>query len=198
MVSTSPFPKLVLATRNPHKALELKQLLDHDHINIVDLTEFPDAPHVDETASSLVGNAKLKALSAQKHTNLWALGDDTGLFVEALDGAPGVRSARFAGDGADAEANRHLLLQHLADHSNRSAKFITILALALPDEMHCFEGCLNGHIAKSVMSTEGFGYESIFIPEGFDVSLSQLSKSLKNQFSHRAKSAAQVINFLIR
>ncbi len=196
MSSTLPYPKLVLATRNPHKVAELKRILDPAHVDIIDLAVFPDAPHVHETASSLIGNATLKALSAQKHTNLWAVGDDTGLFIDALNGDPGVRSARFAGETADAEANRRLVLQRLADHSDRRARFVTVLALALPEETHYFEGSLKGRIARSALSIQGFGYESIFIPEGFDVSLAQLSRQKKNKISHRAQSAVKLMNFL--
>ena len=196
MASICSPPKLVLATRNPHKAAELKLLLASASADVIDLSAFADAPSVDETASSLEKNAALKALSAHEHTGLWALGDDTGLLIDALNGQPGVRSARFAGMKTDDTANRALVLQMLANETNRSAQFITILALAYPDGLKYFEGCLHGHIATSAMSTRGFGYESIFVPEGFNISLAQLSREEKNRISHRGRSAAKLLNFL--
>ncbi|MCY4673731.1 MAG: RdgB/HAM1 family non-canonical purine NTP pyrophosphatase [Bacteroidetes bacterium] len=196
MASICSPPKLVLATRNTHKAAELKLLLASASADVIDLSAFPDAPSVDETASSLEKNAALKALSAHEHTGLWALGDDTGLCIDALNGQPGVRSARFAGMNTDDTTNRALVLRMLANETNRSAQFITILALAYPDGLEYFEGCLHGHIATSTMSTRGFGYESIFVPEGFNISLAQLSREEKNRISHRGLSAAKLLNFL--
>jgi XTP/dITP diphosphohydrolase len=193
--SCSPL-KLVLATRNTHKASELKLLLASASADIMNLSAFPDAPSVDESASSLEENAALKALSAHDHTGLWALGDDTGLCIDALDGQPGVRSARFAGINTDDTANRTLVLQMLANETNRSAQFTTILALAYPGGLKYFRGCLRGHIATSEMSTQGFGYESIFVPEGFNISLAQLSREEKNGISHRGHSAAKLLDFL--
>ena len=196
MVPACSPPQLVLATRNPHKAAELKLLLAAAPFEILDLSAFPDTPPVDETAPTLKGNAALKALSAQKHTGFWALGDDTGLYINALDGRPGVHSARFAGKRADAKANRTLVLELLANKSDRTARFITILALAHSEGVHYFEGHLNGCIAWSALSTRGFGYESIFIPDGFDVSLAQLSREEKNRISHRAQGATRLVNFI--
>lgn len=196
MVSNDSKSTLLLATRNSHKADEFRLLLASDSLKILDLSAFPNAPMVDETASSLKGNATLKALSAQAHTGLWSLSDDTGLFIDALHGQPGVHSARFAGKSADSKANRSLVLDLMANTSNREAKFMTILALALSDEIHYFEGHLMGRIARSPMSTQGFGYESIFIPDGFNISLAELSKQDKNQISHRGKSAVLLKQFI--
>lgn len=196
MASIPSLLRLVLATRNTHKAAELKLLLGSASVETLDLFAFPGAPPVPETASTLKGNATLKALSAQRHTGLWALGDDTGLYIDALDGRPGVHSARFAGEQADAEANRTLVLELLADKSDRTARFSTVLALAHPEGVHYFEGHLNGCIARSALSTRGFGYESIFIPEGFNVCLAQLSRVEKNRISHRAQSAIRLANFI--
>ncbi len=196
MVPVQSLPQLVLATRNTYKAGELKLLLASAPVEVIDLSTFPDAPPVDETAPDLRSNAALKALSAQKHTGLWALGDDTGLYIDALGGRPGVHSARFAGERADAKANRALVLELLADKSDRTARFMTILALAYPEGIHYFEGRLNGRIAESSLSTQGFGYESIFIPDGASVSLAQLSRKEKNKISHRAQSAMALVSFL--
>ncbi len=191
------FPlQLVLATRNIHKAGELKFLLASAPVEVIDLSVFPDAPSVDETAPDLRGNAALKALSAQKYTGLWALGDDTGLYIDALGGRPGVHSARFAGEQSDADANRALVLELLTNKSDRTARFMTILALAYPEGIHYFEGRLNGRIAESSLSTRGFGYECIFIPDGFNISLAQLSREEKNKISHRAQSATALLHFI--
>jgi len=189
-------PKLVLATRNTHKAAELKLLLASASTDVMDLSAFPGAPSVNESASSLEENAALKALSAHEYTGLWALGDDTGLCIDALDGQPGVRSARFAGTNKDEIANRTLVLQMLANEANRSAQFMTILALAYSGGLKYFRGCLHGRIATSEMSTKGFGYESIFVPEGSNISLAQLSREEKNEISHRGRSAAKLLDFL--
>ena len=189
-------PKLVLATRNTHKAAELKLLLASASADVMDLSAFPDAPSVDESASTLEENAAMKALSAHEHTGLWALGDDTGLCIDAIDGLPGVRSARFAGTNTDDKTNRALVLRMLAFATNRSAQFITILALAYSGGLKGFRGCLHGHIAKSEMSTQGFGYESIFVPEGYNISLAQLSREEKNRISHRGLSAKKLLDFL--
>ncbi len=188
--------RLVLATQNSHKAAELKLLLAAAPVEVIDLSAFPDAPAVHETADSLKGNATLKARNARQHTGLWALGDDTGLYIHALDGKPGVRSARFAGENADAKSNRALVLELLSDKSDRTARFTTVLALAHPDGLHYFEGHLDGHISHAPMSTSGFGYESIFIPDGFRVSLAQLSRDEKNRISHRGRGAAKLADFL--
>ena len=147
MAPTDLKQKLVLATRNMNKAEELKLLLASDSLEILDLSAFPDAPAVGETSSSLRGNAKLKASSAHIYTGLWAVGDDTGLYVHALDGKPGVHSARFAGKNADSHENRSLVLDLLANKSDRTAKFVTILALAHDGQINYFEGRLNGHIS---------------------------------------------------
>ena len=114
----------------------------------------------------------------------------------ALGGDPGVRSARFAGQLTDAEANRNLILQLLKDTSDRTARFVTILALARPQGLNYFQGQLNGHIAMSSMSTQGFGYESIFIPDGFNVSLAQITREMKNKISHRSQAASDLISLI--
>ena len=196
MTNISSPPLLVLATRNTHKAAELKLLLSSASADVVDLSAFPDAPSVNESASSLEENAALKAISTYEYTGLWALGDDTGLCIDALDGQPGVRSARFADTNKDDIANRTLVLQMLANETNRSAQFITILALAYSGGLKYFRGRLHGQIATSEMSTEGFGYESIFVPEGSNISLAQLSREEKNEISHRGRSAAKLLDFL--
>jgi len=196
MASISTKQKLVLATQNSHKAAELKLLLTYASFEILDLSAFPDAPLVDETSSSLKGNATLKALSALTHTRLWSIGDDTGLFIDALEGKPGVHSARFAGKNANSQENRSLVLDLLANQSNRTAKFVTVLALAHYEGIHYFEGQLNGHISMLPMSTQGFGYESIFIPDGYSISLAQLTTKEKNNISHRAKSATSLLQFI--
>jgi len=187
---------IVLASRNVYKIEELKLLLAGAHVDFVDLSAFADAPSVDEDASTLMENATLKALSAKKHTGLYALGDDTGLFIDALDGQPEILSARFAGDHASAGQNRQLVLELLKHESNRTAKFITVLALAHSHGISYFEGELKGRISMSVMSSQGFGYESIFIPEGLDVSMAQLARQQKNLISHRAQSAESLLHFL--
>ena len=191
-------PQLVLATRNLHKASELKLLLANAPVKVSDLSVFPDTPLVDESGASLKENASQKAINAHTHTGLWALGDDTGLYIHALGGQPGLLSARFAGEHATSAENRTLILELLTNKLDRAAKFVTVLALASPQGLTCFEGSLHGHIATSAMSTKGFGYESIFVPDGFDISLAQMPRAEKNKISHRAHSASKLIRHLRR
>ena len=187
---------IVLASRNVHKVEELKLLLATASFDFVDLSDFPDAPSVVEDETTLMGNAALKALSAQQHTGFSAIGDDTGLFIDALHGEPGVHSARFAGDYATGADHCQLVLELLNHESYRAAKFVTVLALAHSDGISYFQGHLNGKISMSVMSSQGFGYEPIFIPEGLNVSMAQLSRQQKNTISHRAESAKSLLRFL--
>ena len=155
-----------------------------------------DSKKVDQILGHKVQNLKKRAFSDRQYTGLWAVGDDTGLYGHALDGKPGVHSARFAGKNADSHENRSLVLDLLANKSDRTAKFVTILALAHDGQINYFEGRLNGHISMVPLSTQGFGYESIFIPDGFNISLAQLSKEDKNKISHRAESAILLVRFI--
>ena len=177
---------LVLATRNAGKVRELERLLAALPVALVPAPA--DAPEVDETAPTLEGNALLKARALHTHTGLAALGDDTGLFVDALGGAPGIRSARYAGESADDDANRARMLQELAGHADRRAHFRT--AIAFVDESgaaRTFEGVCEGTILTAERGAGGFGYDALFVPDGHAETFAELPLDVKNRISHRAR-----------
>ena len=182
----TPHPvRLVLATRNPGKVAELAARLDG-----VDLVPAADlgAPEVVEDADTLRGNAEKKARALYDHTGLPSLADDTGLEVDALDGAPGVWSARFAGPGADDAANRRLLLDRLGDTPDRAARFRTVLAYADDAGVRFFDGVCEGAITEAEAGTGGFGYDAVFEPaEGDGRTFAQMDTGEKNAISHRGR-----------
>lgn len=180
--------KLVLATKNAHKLKELSALFAGEGLSLLSMHDFPDMPDVEEDGSTLEENAIKKAREIQTHTGLWTLADDTGLEVDALDGAPGVYSARFAGEPVSYDANNRKLLALLAHAASRKARFRTVIALAGPDgSMRTVEGRVDGEILPSPRGTGGFGYDPVFVPEGFDKTFAEMSDEEKNTCSHRAR-----------
>ncbi len=180
--------KLVLATRNRHKADEIAAILRGVPADLVNLAEFPDAPEVEETGDTLEANALLKADSAAGHTGLAAAADDTGLFVDALAGAPGVRSARYAGAECNYEKNNVKLLEELRDlpAERRTARFECVVALVLPGKTPLFfTGALPGRIINAPRGGKGFGYDPIFQPDDMEITLAEMSVEAKNAISHR-------------
>jgi len=180
--------KIVLATKNPHKLEEILSILGE--IPGVEFLTFRDIPlpDVEETEGTLEENAILKATSVARETGLPALAEDTGLEVEALGGAPGVRSARFAGEDKDYRANNEKLLGLLKGVTDRRARFRTVAVLALPDgRTWTAEGVLEGRIAETPRGEGGFGYDPLFIPEGETRTLAEMSPEEKNRISHRRK-----------
>ena len=178
----------VLATANAHKAAEMRAVLEALG---VELTDRPDGvAEVEETEDSLEGNALLKARDLVSATGAAAIADDTGLFVDALDGRPGVRSARYAGEHATYEANVVKLLEELSDvdGARRGARFVTVICVAYPDgTSHCVEGVLEGRIARRPVGDQGFGYDPVFVPSGLDGrTLAEMTPLEKNDLSHRA------------
>jgi XTP/dITP diphosphohydrolase len=180
--------KFVLATRNRHKADEIAAILRGVPVELVNLEEFPDAPDVEETGDTLEANALLKAGSAAGHTGLAAAADDSGLFVDALDGAPGVHSARYAGPECSYEKNNAKLLKELHDlpAGRRTARFECVVALIMPGKTPLFfKGALPGRIIDAPRGDNGFGYDPIFQPEGMETTLAEMSVEAKNAISHR-------------
>ena len=180
-------PKLLISTRNPHKLREITAIMEPLGVALVSLDAFPDAPEVDEDRETLDGNAIKKACELQAFTGLPTLADDTGLEVEALGGAPGVRSARFAGEDADDAANRALLIERLEDADDRRARFRTVIALCTASGTHTFEGSCKGTIIPEERGEQGFGYDPIFQPEGRDVTFAEMAEAEKNAISHRGR-----------
>lgn len=188
---------LVLATRNPGKVKELRALLGDLSVTLRTPADLDAPPDVDEDQPTLEGNARKKALTLHAYTGLPTLADDTGLEVAALDGRPGVHSARYAGPDADDAANRTKLLRQLTGAADRGAQFRTVLAWVDEDgDVRTFEGVCRGHIITEERGTGGFGYDALFVPEGESQTFAELSAAEKNQISHRARALRQFVDFL--
>ena len=189
--------RIVCASANPHKVEELARLLP----SWVELVARPsDIGDIDEDAPTLEGNAIIKAVEIANHASEWAISDDTGLEVEALNGAPGVRSARFAGDHATDSENRALLLAKLDGVTNRSARFRTVVALvSSKGDIHFVGGECVGTIAESERGDSGFGYDSLFIPaDGDGRTFAEMNGPEKDAVSHRGRALAQIPELLAR
>ena len=190
--------KIVFATNNKHKLEEIKDILGKD-FEIVSLTEIGCHEDIPETGVTLQENARQKSTYVVEHYNQNCFADDTGLEVEALGGEPGVHSARYAErTDHDSEANMRKLLTKLDGQTNRKACFRTVISLIIDGVEHQFEGKVDGTIAKEKHGTEGFGYDPIFIPEGYDKSFAQLGEEIKNQISHRARAVKKLAEYLGR
>ena len=186
--------EICFATHNENKIREVRILLHP--IKIVGLTELGQHEEIPETGQTLDENSLLKAqfLFSKFQVNCFA--DDTGLEVESLNGAPGVYSARYAGDKKDNQANIDLLLQNLEGIENRNARFRTVISLILNGETFTFEGVVNGRITKDISGSEGFGYDPIFMPEGYDITFAEMSLEEKNSISHRGKAIKKLVDYL--
>lgn len=188
--------KLVFATNNDHKLAEVSAMLGEE-FELLSLKDIHCTEEIDETANTLEGNATIKAHYVREHYGLDCFADDTGLEVEVLEGAPGVHSARYAaGEGHDSEANMQKLLRELGGQTNRSARFRTVICLLLNGEEYCFEGIVRGCIAEEKRGEAGFGYDPLFIPEGYTESFAELGEEIKNKISHRARAIQALIEFL--
>ena len=188
--------KLVFATNNKHKLDEVRNITSRHPVEIVSLAEINCFDDIPETADTLEGNALQKAHYIQEKFGLNCFADDTGLEVEALNNAPGVYSARYAGPGHDSEAIMKKLLQEMEGKENRKARFRTVIALVWNGKTYTFEGIVNGTITTAKRGENGFGYDPIFIPEGYDQTFAELGDNIKNQISHRAKAVEKLDEFL--
>lgn len=188
--------KLVFATNNKHKLDEVRKITAQHNIEVVSLADIHCHDEIPETADTLEGNALQKAQYIQDKFGLDCFADDTGLEVEALDNAPGVYSARYAGPGHDSETNMQKLLQEMEGKTNRKARFRTVIALIIGDKQYCFSGIVNGTITTEKKGENGFGYDPIFIPEGYEQTFAELGDFVKNKISHRAKAVEQLDHFL--
>ena len=179
--------KLVIATRNAHKLEEIQAIFDFQGLEVLSAFDFPDIPDVVEDGDTLEANAEKKAVEIAKATGCWAMADDSGLEVAALDGAPGIYSARYAGEQCSYVANNEKLLRELADKADRSARFRTVVALSGPDgNVQTLEGACPGKIIEELRGSNGFGYDPLFIPDGYSETFAELSSDVKNRISHRA------------
>ena len=187
--------KLIFATNNAHKLGEVQALLG-DAFELVTLRECGITEDIPETAETLEGNALQKARYVYSKTGLDCFADDTGLEVDALNGAPGVHSARYATDGHDFAANNRLLLKNLEGAKERTARFRTVIALILDGVEYTFEGRVEGVIATEESGSEGFGYDPLFVPSGEIITFAQMSAEAKNAISHRGRAVAELVKFL--
>ena len=187
--------KIVFATNNAHKLDEVRQVVG-EKFEIVSLRECGIVEDIPENEPTLEGNALAKARYIYERTGFNCFADDTGLEVDSLGGEPGVRSARYATDGHDDEANKRLLLERLQGEENRAAQFRTAVALILGGKEYLFEGIVRGEIALEQHGEGGFGYDPLFFPEGGDLTFAQMSSEEKNAISHRGRAVRKLAEFL--
>ena len=187
--------KLVVATNNAHKLEEISAILG-DEMELLSLKDIQCNADIPETADTLEGNAIQKANYIYENYGMDCFADDTGLEVEALNGAPGVFSARYAGNGHDSEANMQKLLKELERKENRKAQFRTAICLIMEGKEYLFEGIVKGNIIEEKRGGAGFGYDPIFVPEGYDQTFSELGNDVKNTISHRARAVEKLCAFL--
>lgn len=187
--------EIVFATNNQHKLSELRRIVG-GRFHILSLSDIGCHEDIPETADTLAGNALQKARYVKEHYGYDCFADDTGLMVDALGGAPGVYSARYAGPGHDSAANMKLLLENMAGRTDRTARFMTVIALILNGRELTFEGTVEGEILTAPEGDGGFGYDPVFRPEGHDVSFALMSADAKNAISHRGRATARLIQYL--
>ena len=187
--------RLCIATNNAHKLKEVKALLPKG-FQLLSLADIGCDVELPEEQNSIRGNAHQKASYVKVHFGVDCFADDTGLEVEALQGDPGVHSARYAGLKASDQDNCEKLLHELSNQENRSARFRTVICLIRAGEVHYFEGVVNGTITYENQGTQGFGYDPVFIPEGYQQTFAQMSEEQKNQISHRGEAVRKLVEFL--
>ena len=189
--------QFVFASNNPNKIKEIQLLLPKE-ITILSLEDIDCLEEIPETAPTIEGNAILKANYVTKKYGYSCFADDTGLEVEALNGEPGVYSARYAGEQKNADANMNKLLTNLADKENRKAQFKTVICLNLNGNQHVFEGIIKGEIINEKRGSEGFGYDPIFIPNGYDKTFAEMPIAEKSKISHRGLAVEKLVAFLTK
>ena len=187
--------KLIFASHNKNKVKEVKSLIPKT-IDLLSLDDINFINEIEETESTIEGNALLKAKTIYKQTGTNCFADDSGLLVESLDGAPGVYSARYAGDQKNDEENMQKLLLNLSQKTNRNAHFKTVIALIIDGKEYLFEGIINGKIISEKLGNDGFGYDPIFIPDGYSETFAQMSSEIKNAISHRGIAVQKLVTFL--
>ena len=187
---------MILASNNAHKLEEFRAIFADMGIEIIPQSAAGCHFEVDETGETFEENAYLKAIAVTRATGQPAVADDSGLMVDALGGAPGVHSARYATDGHDFAANNRLLLKNLKGKANRRARFRTVISLLLDGEEHLFEGIVEGRIIDRETGHEGFGFDPLFIPDGYNRTFAQMTTGEKNEVSHRARAVRKLAAYL--
>ncbi|NOX37724.1 MAG: XTP/dITP diphosphatase [Calditrichaeota bacterium] len=193
-------PEIIFATRNPHKVAEVQSILNEYGIQIRSMDEVLEIPDIEESGQTFEENALLKARTVFAHTGKWCLADDSGLEVDALNGAPGIYSARFAGVPHDYQANNEKLLEMLKDvpDPRRGAQFRCVVAIVGPNFSTTVEGIVRGHIIHEPRGNKGFGYDPLFVPEGYQQTFAELGETIKNRISHRAIAFRKAATILLR
>jgi len=187
--------ELIFATNNLHKLSEIQAIIG-DNFDIKSLQQIGCTEDIPETAPTLEGNALLKAQYVFNRFGKNCFADDTGLEIESLDGRPGVFSARYATDGHDFEANIDKVLEELSGIKNRKARFRTVIALIIDGSVHYFEGIVNGEIITERKGIKGFGYDPVFLPDGYEQTFAEMPLADKNKISHRARAVSKLVEFL--
>jgi XTP/dITP diphosphohydrolase len=187
--------KIVFATNNKNKINELTQLIGHK-INLCGLSDIGCEEELPETQDTIEGNALQKAKYVYDNYGHDCFADDTGLEVSALNGRPGVYSARYAGEGKSAEDNMQKLLEEMKGAQDRSARFKTVIALVVGGKKHLFEGIVNGRILEEKRGEKGFGYDPVFVPDGYEQAFAEMSMELKNEISHRGIAVRKLVEYL--
>jgi XTP/dITP diphosphohydrolase len=187
--------RLVFATNNKHKLIEIQALLGNK-VQVLSLKEINCKEEIPETGATLEANALQKSDYIYSKYAINCFADDTGLEIDALDGEPGVYSARYAGADKDAEANMQKVLEKLKGVENRKARFRTVISLIINKKEYQFEGVVEGEILEQKSGNDGFGYDPIFKPEGFDISFAEMTLEQKNRISHRGRAVVKLVEFL--
>lgn len=187
--------KLIFATHNKNKLKEVRSLIPSS-IELLSLDDINLLEEIEETAATIEGNAILKAQTIYNQTGINCFSDDSGLLVDALNGAPGVYSARYAGEHKNDNDNLEKLLNELGKNDNRNAHFKTVMALIIDGKEYLFEGIINGTITTQKSGANGFGYDPIFLPNGYTETFAEMSSEIKNVISHRAKAMKQLVEFV--
>jgi XTP/dITP diphosphohydrolase len=189
--------EIIVCSQNQHKIDEINAILPKG-FTLISMNDAGLKDDIPEDGKTFAENALIKARYVYRATGKNCLADDSGLCVEALDGEPGVYSARYAGEQKNSNDNVNLLLKNLHNSSNRKAEFVTVIALLFNGEEHLFEGVCKGHITETPRGTSGFGYDPVFIPEGESITFAEMTPEQKNQHSHRAKALQKMSAFLLQ
>jgi len=192
----SPTPRLIVATRNAHKTAEIRSMLG-GKFDVVDATAFPEFPEIEETGTTFLENARLKAEGISRLIDGWVLSDDSGLEVDALGGAPGVWSSSYGGEEGNNARNNDRLIREMAGKTDRAARFRCTMVLARDGKERAnFSGAVEGAVIDGPRGPHGFGYDPLFIPTGYDRTFSELGDDVKNTLSHRSRALAQITDWL--
>ncbi len=189
-------PRLILATRNAHKTGEIRAMIG-DRFEVLDASAFPDFPEIEETGTTFLENARLKAEGISRHVEGWVLSDDSGLEVDALGGAPGVWSSSYGGEEGNHAKNNTRLLTEMTGQADRRARFRCTMVLARGGfEQASFSGAVEGRLVESLHGAGGFGYDPLFVPGGYEKTFAELGDEVKNSLSHRSRALQQVVGYL--